>query len=138
MLELAFWVLVDSTFSQVIVGVDPDLASAQVLEQWTTDCWEATHRYSAGAGYANFMMDEGQERARAAYGQNYDRLAQLKAAYDRANVFRVNQKIWPAASSDRRYRDRAQTDVANGQRAGDARSCGLHFVSTRPPRVGRP
>ena len=115
------------------MGVDPDLASAQVLEQWTTDCWEATHRYSAGAGYANFMMDEGQERARAAYGQNYDRLAQLKAAYDRANVFRVNQKIWPAASSDRRYRDRAQTDVANGQRAGDARSCGLHFVSTRPP-----
>jgi FAD/FMN-containing dehydrogenase len=43
------------------------------------------------------MMDEGQERVRAAYGDNYDRLAKIKAKYDPENLFRVNQNIQPAA-----------------------------------------
>jgi FAD/FMN-containing dehydrogenase len=42
------------------------------------------------------MMDEGQDRVRATYRENYDRLAQIKAAYDPENVFRVNQNIHPA------------------------------------------
>ena len=41
------------------------------------------------------MMDEGQERVRATYRDNYARLAQIKAAYDPANLFRVNQNIQP-------------------------------------------
>ena len=45
----------------------------------------------------NMMMDEGQERVRASYRDNYDRLAQVKAKYDPDNVFRVNQNIQPAA-----------------------------------------
>jgi hypothetical protein len=43
------------------------------------------------------MMDEGQERVRASYRDNYDRLAQIKATYDGDNVFRVNQNIQPKA-----------------------------------------
>jgi FAD/FMN-containing dehydrogenase len=42
-------------------------------------------------------MDEGQERVRASYRGNYDRLAQIKAAYDPDNAFRVNQNIHPKA-----------------------------------------
>jgi FAD/FMN-containing dehydrogenase len=47
----------------------------------------------------NFMMEEGQERVQATYRDNYERLARLKAKYDPANLFRVNQNIEPAASS---------------------------------------
>ncbi len=46
---------------------------------WSVDYFEALHPYSAGGAYVNMMMDEGQERVRASYGDNYDRLAQIKA-----------------------------------------------------------
>ena len=43
------------------------------------------------------MMDEGQERVRATYRDNYDRLAAVKRTYDPANFFHVNQNIVPAS-----------------------------------------
>jgi len=67
-----------------------------VLSEWTISYWETLHAYSAGGGYVNMMMEEGQDRVRAAYGSNYDRLAQVKAEYDPNNVFHVNQNIKPA------------------------------------------
>jgi hypothetical protein len=45
----------------------------------------------------NFMMEEGEDRIRATYRGNYDRLAAIKAKYDPGNFFRVNQNIRPAA-----------------------------------------
>ncbi len=87
----------DCGWAEVIVGVDPDPANAGLVRDWTVDYWEATHPYSAGGAYVNFMMDEGQERIRATYGPNYERLTQVKAAYDPRNVFRVNQNIAPAS-----------------------------------------
>ena len=83
-------------WSQVIIGVDPDPAGAPALRDWTVGYWEALHPYSAGGAYVNFMMDEGQDRVKATYGSNYDRLARAKATYDPENVFRVNQNIQPA------------------------------------------
>ncbi|MEZ5356724.1 MAG: BBE domain-containing protein [Bryobacteraceae bacterium] len=44
------------------------------------------------------MMEEGEDRVRASYGGNYDRLAKVKAKYDPENFFRVNQNIKPASS----------------------------------------
>ena len=91
------WAYRDVTWAEVIIGVDPDPANADAIRDWTVEYWEATHPYSAGGAYVNFMMDEGQERVRATYRDNYARLAQVKAAYDPDNVFRVNQNIQPQA-----------------------------------------
>jgi FAD/FMN-containing dehydrogenase len=87
----------DATWAQVIVGVDHDPANAAMLRDWTVDYWDAAHPHSAGGAYVNMMMDEGQERVQASYRDNYPRLAQVKAAYDPDNVFRVNQNIRPSS-----------------------------------------
>ena len=50
----------------------------------------------AGGAYVNMMMDdEGEERVRASYRDNYDRLVEVKRRYDPANLFRFNQNIAP-------------------------------------------
>jgi FAD/FMN-containing dehydrogenase len=88
----------DARWSEVIFGVDPDPANAEAMREWCVGYWDATHPHSAGGAYVNFMMDEGQDRVRATYRGNYDRLAQVKARYDADNVFNVNQNIQPAPS----------------------------------------
>ncbi|HEU0336798.1 MAG TPA: FAD-binding oxidoreductase [Gaiellaceae bacterium] len=91
------WAYRDVTWSAVFAGVDPDPANADAIRRWSVGYQEATHPYSAGGAYINFMMDEGEKRVRATYGPNYERLTRVKAAYDPDNVFRVNQNIRPAA-----------------------------------------
>lgn len=86
-----------ATWAQVIVGVDPDPANAETITKWTKDYFDATHPYSAGGAYVNFMMEEGQERVKATYKDNYGRLASIKAKYDPDNFFSVNQNIKPAS-----------------------------------------
>jgi FAD/FMN-containing dehydrogenase len=91
------WAYRGAKWTCVIGGVDPDPANADALKAWTVDYFDALHPYSMGGSYANFMMDEGQDRVRAAYGENYERLAKIKAQYDPDNVFHVNQNIGPAS-----------------------------------------
>ncbi|MEW6636782.1 MAG: BBE domain-containing protein, partial [Actinomycetota bacterium] len=86
----------DANWAQVIVGVDPDPASGERIISWTRRYWEALHPYSGGGAYVNFMMEEGQDRVRASYRGNYERLAAVKSGYDPNNLFRVNQNIKPA------------------------------------------
>jgi hypothetical protein len=83
-------------YSEVIVGVDPDPARRDDLVSWARGYFEATHEFSLGGAYVNFMMDdEGTERIHATYGDNYDRLVAVKRYYDPENRFRVNQNIAP-------------------------------------------
>lgn len=89
------WSYRDANWAQVIVGVDPDPANKEKISSWAKEYWEALHPFSAGGAYVNFMMEEGQERVKASYKNNYDRLAKVKAKYDPDNFFRVNQNIQP-------------------------------------------
>ena len=41
------------------------------------------------------MMDEGEDRIKASYRDNYDRLVQVKNKYDPGNLFHMNQNIKP-------------------------------------------
>jgi FAD/FMN-containing dehydrogenase len=87
----------DANFAVVIVGVDPDPANTDLITNWCKEYFDATHPFSAGGAYINFMMEEGQERVQASFRDNYARLAQVKRRYDPTNLFRVNQNIRPAA-----------------------------------------
>jgi FAD/FMN-containing dehydrogenase len=86
----------DARYGQVIVGVDPDPANNDRMSAWTREYHDALHPHSAGGAYVNMMMhDEGPDRVRASYRDNYDRLVEIKRRYDPANLFRVNQNIAP-------------------------------------------
>jgi FAD/FMN-containing dehydrogenase len=92
------WSYRDARWGSVFAGVDPDPANVEAIRRWCVEYFEQLHPHSAGGAYVNMMMDEGQERVRASYRDNYDRLARIKAAYDPENVFRVNQNIQPKAA----------------------------------------
>lgn len=85
----------DANWAQVIVGVDPDPNNGEKLANWTREYWTALHPFSAGGAYINFLMEEGEDRVRASYRENYDMLAKIKSKYDPMNLFRVNQNIEP-------------------------------------------
>ena len=75
-------------------SMTPDGFDAE--RQWARDYWSALAPFHTGV-YVNFLMDEGKERVRQAYGSaKYDRLKALKRRYDPDNVFRLNQNIPPA------------------------------------------
>lgn len=85
----------DANFALVIVGIDPEPGNGAMITQWCKDYFDAVHPFSAGGAYVNFMMEEGQNRVRASFRDNYDRLAEIKKTYDPTNFFRVNQNIRP-------------------------------------------
>jgi FAD/FMN-containing dehydrogenase len=80
-----------------IYSVWSERAEADANVAWTRETWDALQPYSTGGVYVNDVADdEGEDRARAAYGENYDRLAKIKAEYDPENVFSLNSNIRPA------------------------------------------
>jgi FAD/FMN-containing dehydrogenase len=91
------WGCRDATWSMVIAGIDPDPQRAEAIREWAKAYWKAVHPFTMGGAYVNFMMEEGEERIQATYGENYTRLSAIKKKYDPNNVFRVNQNIKPAA-----------------------------------------
>jgi FAD/FMN-containing dehydrogenase len=76
--------------------LDPGQDEANVT--WTRESFAALQPFTSGGAYVNYLLQEPDERIRAAYGPGvYDRLARVKARYDPDNVFRFNHNIRPMA-----------------------------------------
>ena len=86
----------DVNFSPVIAGMWEDPADNDKNIAWVRSYYEALEPYSAEGGYINFMDGDDQSRIKANYRGTYQRLAAIKASYDPANLFHLNQNIQPA------------------------------------------
>ena len=78
-----------------ITGITESAEGFEVEREWARTLWAALEPYHTSV-YVNFLMEEGEERIREAYGASkYERLKGLKRKYDPDNVFRLNQNIKP-------------------------------------------
>jgi hypothetical protein len=93
--EETSWTNRGARWIQSIVGVDPDVSNIEIVTNWCKDYYAAMQPHASGGAYVNFMMEEGQDRIKASYGINYERLAKIKAKYDPDNFFHINQNIKP-------------------------------------------
>jgi FAD/FMN-containing dehydrogenase len=78
-----------------------DGGEAQRHIAWARACSRALSPFASSGVYVNFLGNEGEERVRAAYGVNYERLVALKNTYDPTNFFSLNQNIRPTVSKPR-------------------------------------
>jgi hypothetical protein len=77
------------------------------------------------------MMDEGEDRIRATYGKNYDRLAKIKKRYDPGNLFRVNQNIKPQMNESRELRLSPDRRLSIGSICAQSAADAAAFASPR-------
>jgi hypothetical protein len=85
----------DANFATVIAGMWPDPAQNEANTKWVRDYYDATAPYSEEGGYINFMAGDDQDRIKANYKGNYDRLVEIKRKFDPGNLFHLNQNIKP-------------------------------------------
>jgi FAD/FMN-containing dehydrogenase len=84
-----------SPYDLVSMPMWSDPAESEKHIRWADDLWTAMQPFSSGGVYVNYLGNEGEERVKAAYGTNYERLVSLKNKYDPMNLFRFNQNIRP-------------------------------------------
>ncbi len=70
-------------------------ADTDACMKWENETFEKLQPYSGGRIYANYMSQPGGATAKAVFGTNFSRLAQLKKKYDSSNIFHLNQNILP-------------------------------------------
>jgi hypothetical protein len=87
------------TFNFLVLSSWAEPSEADRNIQWTRACWDAMRPFMVPGAYVNYLEEEADPQARAAYGVNYDRLAALKARYDPDNLFRINHNIRPTTSA---------------------------------------
>ncbi len=85
----------DAAYDIVIMPMWSDAAESAQHIGWADALWSAVQPSSLGGVYVNYLGHEGEDRIRAAYGANYERLVALKNQYDPLNLFRCNQNIKP-------------------------------------------
>lgn len=85
----------DLQYDLIALSVWTDPADTERNIRWARDLYAAWEPHLPGGVYVNDLGEEGEERVRQAYRENYPRLAALKAKYDPTNFFRMNQNIKP-------------------------------------------
>jgi FAD/FMN-containing dehydrogenase len=85
----------DASFAPVIAGMWEDPADNEANTAWVREYAAALAPHSKEGGYINFMASDDQDRVAANYGANYERLVDVKTAYDPDNLFHMNQNIVP-------------------------------------------
>ena len=84
------------TYDVVIIANWASPADNEGNKQWARSLFAAVQPQVSKAAYVNFLdQDEGADRIRAAYGDNYEKLVALKRKYDPTNFFKMNQNIRP-------------------------------------------
>jgi FAD/FMN-containing dehydrogenase len=86
----------DTLFAMNVHGRWENPADDERCIGWARDFFKASAPFASGSVYVNFLTADEGDRVSAAYGPNYDRLAQVKRKYDPANLFNMNQNIAPA------------------------------------------
>jgi hypothetical protein len=91
----------DAGYACGVIGAwEPGELGADGFPGWVRGAWQQIRRFSTGGNYINFQTaDEGEERIRATYGAQFDRLVEVKTRYDPLNVFRSNRNIRPSPMS---------------------------------------
>jgi berberine-like enzyme len=93
------WSARNATWSMVVAASTRTPRRQRIQSAWGRAYWQAVHPFNLDGAYVNFLTDdEADGRVQATYGENYQRLASVKACYDPGNLFRVNQNIAPHAS----------------------------------------
>jgi FAD/FMN-containing dehydrogenase len=84
-------------YNFVVTSVWTDEAASDANVAWTRDLFGAMEPFLVDRRYLNYFSEDdvGEDPVRAAYGPNYERLAELKKEYDPDNVFRLNANVVP-------------------------------------------
>jgi FAD/FMN-containing dehydrogenase len=85
----------DAAYDSFPVSIWSDPAADEENIAWAREMYAALRPFGMGGVYVNNLGDEGHERVKAAYGENYDRLVTLKRKFDPDNLFRLNQNVHP-------------------------------------------
>jgi FAD/FMN-containing dehydrogenase len=88
----------DARYMTAFAGQWPAGVPADEHVAWVREAWKSVQPHSTGGNYLNFQTaDEDEQRVRATYGPNFDRLVEAKQTYDPENLFRRNRNIRPRA-----------------------------------------
>ncbi len=85
----------EAQYDFIPTSIWTDFTESENQMNWVRQLWETMKPFSTGGEYVNSLGEEGEDRVRAAYGGNHERLVVLKNRYDPTNFFRLNANIKP-------------------------------------------
>ncbi len=85
----------DTGWNLLIPSEWMDPADSKANIAWTKDTYAALSEHFGGGRWLNYLGDDQDDAIRSAYGENYDRLVDVKRRLDPDNVFHLNHNIVP-------------------------------------------